>query len=307
VLCKWSSRPCPCLCCFDTGQNEVNLDQKQSQAQRYSQVNWTDILLKIRALLYQPLRYHPNIVRLLSLGWGSSSETGSIYPTLKHENVLVFDNKYDTFRGQPYTAKLADFGGAVMDITEGASHFLRKGTFPYDAPEAGQPLSEVGAKRTDVYTFGMLVWRAFIDGTNIVTELGIRTHRGASIQDQVREWKLHDNLLVKASNSVASYSSAKDIPMEATDTILYSLTVTIRAEPAARDFVAAQARLRGMDEGLVEAYLPAAISTNQEVEDNCRNKTPGEHGFNADTLGYLLGKMGDDHDAQINLPNTRQN
>jgi Protein kinase domain/Ankyrin repeats (3 copies) len=332
-------------------RTKANLDQQHNQAQRYSQVNWTDILLEIRALLHEPLRYHPNIVRLLSFGWGSSSETGSIYPTLileyaafgslfhlqanspplpfsvkqklcydvsrglsilhacgivhgdlKHENVLVFDNTYDTLKGQPYTAKLADFGGAVMNIWEGTSHSLRKGTFPYDAPEAGQPLDEVGGMKTDVYSFGMLVWRVFIDGTNILTELGIGTHPGVSAQKQIREWKLTDNLLVKANHSVAAYKLVNNIKAEAADTISYSLNVTIRAKPAARDFVAAQARLRGMDEGLVEAYLPAAISANQSVVENRRNQIPGERGFDADALGYRLGKMDDDYDAQINLP-----
>lgn len=40
---------------------------------------------------------------------------GIIHGDLKHENVLVFDNPYDEPPGQPYLAKLADFGGAVMD------------------------------------------------------------------------------------------------------------------------------------------------------------------------------------------------
>jgi ankyrin repeat protein len=314
-------------------------------------VNWTDILLEIRALLHEPLRYHPNIVRLLSLGWGSSSETGSIYPTLileyaafgslhhlqanslplpfsikqklcydvarglsilhacgivhgdlKHENVLVFENRYDTLKGQPYTAKLADFGGAVMDIAEGDSHFLRMGTFPYDAPEAGQPLNQVGTKKTDVYSFGMLVWRAFIDGGNIVTELGLHTQPRASAQDQLREWKLNDDLLVQATNSVISYSSSKDVPTEATDLILFALNVTIRAQPDARDFVAAQARLRGMNQAEVENYLNMVVSTNQREMDNDRSEAPGKHGMTVDTVGYQLGQLGDDYDAQNNLP-----
>lgn len=203
-------------------RTKANLTRQRNQIQHSREANWADILLEIRALLHEPLRYHPNIVRLLGLSWGSSSETGSIYPTLileyasfgslqhlqanspplpfpvkqklcydvarglsilhacgivhgdlKHENVLVFENRYDTLEGQPYTAKLADFGGAVMDIDVRDSHFLRMGTFPYDAPEAGQPLNAAGIKKTDIYSFGMLVWRAFIDGANIVTELGL--------------------------------------------------------------------------------------------------------------------------------------
>lgn len=329
------------------------MTRHRNQVQHSKQADWTDILLEIRALLHEPLRYHPNIVRLLSLGWGSSSETGSIYPTLileyaafgslhhlqanslplpfrvkqklcydvarglsilhacgivhgdlKHENVLVFENRYDTLEGQLYTAKLADFGGAVMDIAEGDSHFLRMGTFPYNAPEAGQPLNATGVKKTDVYSFGMLVWRAFIDGANIVNEIGLSP---SSAQDQLRDWKLNDDLLVKATNSVLAYSSANDIPEESTDMIVYSLNVTIRAEPGARDFVAAQSRLRGMSVSEVEQYLEMAVSANREREHNELDSVPGRHGMTVDTVGYQLGQLGDDYDAQNNLPGFRTN
>src|ERR1700712_1565996 len=45
-------------------------------------VRWRDILFEIRTLLHEPLRYHPNIIRLLEFRWDSASQTGSPFPAL---------------------------------------------------------------------------------------------------------------------------------------------------------------------------------------------------------------------------------
>ncbi|KAJ7483601.1 hypothetical protein FB451DRAFT_1129507 [Mycena latifolia] len=44
--------------------------------------NWKQILLEIRALLHEPIRYHPNIVRLLGVSWGAAPGTRSTFPVL---------------------------------------------------------------------------------------------------------------------------------------------------------------------------------------------------------------------------------
>ncbi|KAJ7633983.1 hypothetical protein B0H17DRAFT_1339674 [Mycena rosella] len=44
--------------------------------------NWKQILLEIRALLHEPIRYHPNIVRLLGLYWGAAPGMRSTFPVL---------------------------------------------------------------------------------------------------------------------------------------------------------------------------------------------------------------------------------
>ena len=43
---------------------------------------WSDVWLEVRALLHKPLRYHPNIVHLLGLRWGTISGNDSICPIL---------------------------------------------------------------------------------------------------------------------------------------------------------------------------------------------------------------------------------
>lgn len=49
------------------------------------QGDWKDILFEIRVLLHEPIRYHPNIVRLLGIQWGLSPISESTYPVLLME------------------------------------------------------------------------------------------------------------------------------------------------------------------------------------------------------------------------------
>ncbi|KIK52232.1 hypothetical protein GYMLUDRAFT_88771 [Collybiopsis luxurians FD-317 M1] len=44
--------------------------------------NWTQLLSEVRALLHEPIRFHPNIVRLLGLSWGAVDGMRSNFPAL---------------------------------------------------------------------------------------------------------------------------------------------------------------------------------------------------------------------------------
>ncbi|KAJ3758965.1 hypothetical protein EV360DRAFT_42831 [Lentinula raphanica] len=44
--------------------------------------NWKQLLSEVRALLHEPIRYHPNIVRLLGISWGAASGMRSNFPAL---------------------------------------------------------------------------------------------------------------------------------------------------------------------------------------------------------------------------------
>ncbi|KAJ8088363.1 hypothetical protein PM082_022436 [Marasmius tenuissimus] len=45
-------------------------------------MNWKDILLEIRALLHSPIRYHPNIVRMIGMSWGAGYDSRMTFPVL---------------------------------------------------------------------------------------------------------------------------------------------------------------------------------------------------------------------------------
>ncbi|KAF9260252.1 hypothetical protein L218DRAFT_619251 [Marasmius fiardii PR-910] len=44
--------------------------------------NWKHILLEMRALLHEPIRYHPNIVRMIGVSWGAAYDSGTSFPVL---------------------------------------------------------------------------------------------------------------------------------------------------------------------------------------------------------------------------------
>ncbi|OJD11136.1 serine/threonine protein kinase [Emergomyces pasteurianus Ep9510] len=299
------------------------------------QDNWSDVALELRALLHKPLRYHPNIVHLLGLGWGSSGESDSAYPKiiieyatfklchdiarglaiihacgivhgdLKHENVLIFANKYDIPPSQPYTAKLADFGGAVMDISQSDLSYLPMGTYPYQAPESSNRLSADGIKQTDVYSFGLLVRRAFIDGRALTTELGLESRPTEASERLLQQLKLSNDLLVNAVCSAQLYSSNYGIHESALGLILYVLAQTVLVEPVDRSLPRAQAALRGMGFSHINSFLQKIAAANYERDEIESKEPPGSHGLTVDRLGFFLGNLGNDYDCQINTPGYR--
>ncbi|KAJ3531029.1 hypothetical protein NM208_g5963 [Fusarium decemcellulare] len=319
---------------------------------------WKDILLEVRALLHEPLRYHPNIVHLLDFGWSHSSETGSPFPTLvleyadfgtldelqlkngsplpfrikqklcydvgrglsilhacgiihgdlKHENVLIFKNREEYPPDQPYTAKLADFGGAVMDIGSDTGHFLRMATIPYDAPETGQSLTVDGIKATDAFSYGMLIWRAFIDCKDVLVAIDLKQTPGPLSDDEraaLRQLKRTESFFRMAIDSVDAYSQSRSLPRDSVEMIIDAISATLTPDPASRSLVQAQARLRGMSREEVEDYMFALERENEERREMERTRIPGSHGIDIDSVGYALGRFGQTYDAQQNLPGCR--
>ena len=83
---------------------------------------------------------------------------GIIHGDVKSENVLIFS---DTQRR--YLAKLADFGFST--VGEAASDLLHiGGTRPWKAPEAAHAVPRHLLTQTDVYSFGMTIWRIAMNG-----------------------------------------------------------------------------------------------------------------------------------------------
>lgn len=231
---------------------------------------------------------------------------GIIHGDVKSENVLIFKNRYQEPPGQPYTAKLADFGAASMDFVETKSYRLRMGTFPFEAPEASNSLSPTSLKKTDVYSFGMLVWRTFIDGKDVLAELGLSSLPSSQVHTQVKQLKLTDALFLKATESVVRYFLSYRDRRKGLLVAIYPLKVCIAVDPHNRSLAKAQAALRGMDLQHLKRYLSEMDTRNSAIAQNEKQKTPGSHGINVDGIGFHLGRIaGDDYDAQVNLPGHR--
>ena len=179
------------------------------------------ILNELLTMHHPPLRAHPNIVKLLGVGFETEgpsddqrampvlipecAELGNLAEVLetarkedrplefgeklslcldiahgleilhacdivhgdvKCENVLIFeepdDSKGARSEDMKLVGKLTDFG--VLRLEDGG--LMLGGSRPWQAPEFSRTayFKIEEAKRTDVYSFGMLLWRVFLDG-----------------------------------------------------------------------------------------------------------------------------------------------
>ncbi|CAN9170383.1 unnamed protein product [Alternaria alternata] len=320
-----------------------------------TQNDWKEILFEIRALLHEPIRYHPNIIRLLGIQWGLSPISESTYPVLmmeyaslgtfstlqasseplsfaakqklcydvgrglsalhacgivhgdmKHENVLIVPAK-EPLDGISYTAKLADFGGAVMNMTPNEFHKMETWTWPFQAPEvtSSQRLSKDGMVLTDVYAFGLLVWRAFEDGQGFVSLPGAAQDASDEDKRSLSARKASQSFTASAVASIREYASMRGMSQRCVDTITYTILHTVRLEPEDRDLVMAQAALRGLDLGHIPKYLRFIKKKNEERAASETGGPPGQHGITRDGAALFLGQYGNDVDLQDNIPGFR--
>jgi serine/threonine protein kinase len=81
--------------------------------------NWKQILLEIRALLHEPIRYHPNIVRLLGLSWGAAQGTRSNLPMLVLELSAFGSLSHLQMNADPFPFKVKK--KLCHDVSKGLS------------------------------------------------------------------------------------------------------------------------------------------------------------------------------------------
>ncbi|KLU90411.1 TKL protein kinase [Magnaporthiopsis poae ATCC 64411] len=87
--------------------------------------------------------------------------SGVIHGDLKSQNVLVFDLGDGRVR-----AKLSDFGSSVIKDESHQTVTLTTGTPPWTSPEHSQPVHTSLLCGADTYSYGLLVWRLFLQGEN---------------------------------------------------------------------------------------------------------------------------------------------
>jgi serine/threonine protein kinase len=107
-----------------------------------------------------PAQVRLNLCLDVAQGLDILHRCGIIHGDMKGENVLVFSHPQ-----KKYLAKIADFGFSV--VGEVASHAIHlAGTRPWKAPETIGPVQRDQLKLTDVYSYGLFVWRTAVDGMN---------------------------------------------------------------------------------------------------------------------------------------------
>lgn len=116
--------------------------------------------------LQQDIRLDPELSRTLLLdvarGIQALHQCNVIHGDIKSENVLICRHK-----SRPYVARLSDFGLSVINPdASNNKHRLPGGTFLWQAPEFNDDLSIEGLRQTDVYSFGLTVWRVLVNNPN---------------------------------------------------------------------------------------------------------------------------------------------
>ncbi|WP_437734250.1 serine/threonine-protein kinase [Sorangium sp. So ce1335] len=113
----------------------------------------------LRALLLRERRLSPEagvpMLLQVAAGLGAAHRAGIVHRDVKPANVFLVGEK-----GDAWAAKVVDFGFAKLYEHSGLTQAgVTVGTLEYMAPE--QTISDPPDARTDVYGFGMLMYRVF--------------------------------------------------------------------------------------------------------------------------------------------------
>jgi serine/threonine protein kinase len=122
---------------------------------------------KKRNLTRMPFKVKADLCLDVAHGILALHECGVVHGDIKPDNILIFpsgNSRYETF-----TAKLTDFGHSVFEFED--LHALPAFTKQYCAPEADPErnssvsLTFDGMKRTDVYSYGLVVLSVVTGGS----------------------------------------------------------------------------------------------------------------------------------------------
>lgn len=116
-----------------------------------------------------------------------------VHGDVKSENVLIFSHP-----DKVYLAKLGDFGFSRAGDTGSAAVRLG-GTRPWMAPEVLKPIPKEDLHLTDVYSYGLLVWRVAANNANPFALVLPQKSDRQAFDDMVMDLKQHDGLIMRAA------------------------------------------------------------------------------------------------------------
>jgi serine/threonine protein kinase len=162
-----------------------------------------------------------------------------VHGDLKPNNVLIFKPKDAKNDQLAWVAKLADFGGSVLDVDKDSFGLLSTGTYPWNAPEWKARLSRDDLLRTDIYSLGLLIWSVMASGVEpILHDLDLF---GASLTDKdseqlkvpIQELKIRDDETILNGLAMAGrrrFAAGVDHKL-----IKDALSITVRIKSSLRD------------------------------------------------------------------------
>lgn len=155
--------------------------------------------------------------------------SGIIHSDVKSENILIFrDKRYE------YIAKIGDFGCSIAENPNGA--YLNGGSPPWTAPEWTKWIPAVELCKTDVYSFGLLVWRVMSGAPDPFRSLLDLQTTSRSVLGRARIEELKndgDNLLWMLEENMSSTLTAK-FEQAVMQAVIQTLRHTVRRIPVER-------------------------------------------------------------------------
>ncbi|KAL8646332.1 MAG: hypothetical protein Q9226_006903 [Calogaya cf. arnoldii] len=125
----------------------------------------------------------------IARGLSALHGVGLVHGDIKAENILVCSSP-----DRKYTAKMSDFGFSIVAATENNQVWMG-GTDPWRAPEIKLESIQIDlAIKTDIYSFGLLVWVIVLNGANpfdIIAELPLQ-------KEKIEAMKQDDSFVHKA-------------------------------------------------------------------------------------------------------------
>lgn len=132
--------------------------------------------------------------------------------------------------------KLTDFGFSHLDAS--SNGFPLGGSPPWQAPEciSGKYFRIESAKRTDIYSFGLLIWRIMLDGDpfNLISysDPGTEKERRELRNSAIALLKNEDKLVDHVCESLRISSNLKDEQLEMLERVIRS---TLMKDPQRRE------------------------------------------------------------------------
>jgi serine/threonine protein kinase len=197
----------------------------------------------------EPLSFSTKQNLCYDMGKGLSilHSCGIVHGDVKHENVHIFPN-HDPATTVLYKAKLTDFGGTVMNMRDTEVRRMGTWTWPFQAPEVdrGELLTREGMMLTDIYSFGLLIWRTFTDGRGILSCEGADCNAPDQMKGSLKFQKSMEDFTSFVIADIYRYAESRSIPKKCVDLIAYAVLQTLRVRPSDGCLTSAQAALRGI-------------------------------------------------------------
>jgi serine/threonine protein kinase len=95
-----------------------------------------------------------NLLLDIALGLDALHKCNIIHGDMKSENILICRHSQ-----REYVAKISDFGLSIINPAREDFHTLLGSTWIWEAPESQSRMSVEGLKQTDLFSFGLLIWR----------------------------------------------------------------------------------------------------------------------------------------------------